>query len=256
MHDLSHMPGLRARKSLLPAGGGPFKLERLTLGVFLNDQPGHRLALGTDRADERPLTANQGWILPSGATGICEFDTPLDVMMIEVEPSVLREVGMDRPDTIAPQVGDFDPVTLQLSMAAQDFNQGGTLYRETMHRALAAQLTRTLAVRPEASQIEDVRLRRVIDYVHDNLAEDLTLGMMADLAAMSGFHFSRSFKAATGQSPLQYVIAARIDMAKVLLKTTSLAVAEIAYRVGYNDVSRFGQHFKRAAGTTPARYRD
>lgn len=249
------MPGLRANKSTLPAGGGPFKLERLTLGVFLNDQPTHRLALGTDRAENKPLIANQGWILPSGATGICAFDAPLDVMMIEIEPSVLREVGMEAPEEIAPQVGDFDPVTLQLSMAAEGFNAGGTLYRETMHRALAAQLTKTLAVRPQASQIEDVRLRRVVDYIHDNLSDDLTLSFMADLAAMSGFHFSRSFKAATGKSPLQYVIAARIDLAKVLLKTTKLSVSEIAYRAGYSDVSRFGQHFKRATATTPARFR-
>ncbi|MCR9122011.1 MAG: AraC family transcriptional regulator [Phyllobacteriaceae bacterium] len=249
------MPGLRAKKSRLPAGGGPFRLERLTLGVFLNDQPTHRLALGDDRADPRPLTVNQGWILPPGATGLCEFDQPLDVMMVEVDPSVLQEVGMDAPEAIRPQVGDFDPVTLQLSMAAEGFNEGGTLYRETMHRALAAQLTKTLAVRPEASQIGDVRLRRVVEYIHDNLAEDLTLGMMTDLAAMSGFHFSRSFRAATGKSPLQYVIAARIDMAKVLLKTTELTVAEIGYRVGYNDVSRFGQHFKRATGGTPAQFR-
>jgi len=250
------MPGLRAKKSRLPAGGGPFQLERLTLGVFLNDQPTHRLALGQDRAADRPLTANQGWILPPGASGLCEFDQPLDVMMVELEPAVLQEVGMDDPKAIRPQVGDFDPVTLQLSMAAEGFNEGGTLYRETMHRALAAQLTKTLAVRPEAGHIEDVRLRRVVEYIHDNLADDLTLGTMADLAAMSGFHFSRSFKAATGRSPLQYVITTRMEMAQVLLKTTGLTVAEIGYRVGYNDLSRFGQHFKRATGTTPARYRE
>ncbi len=249
------MPALRATRSSLPAGGGPFKLERLTLGVFLNDQPTHRLSLGSDKAIEQPLIANQGWIMPSGAEGICEFDESLDVMMIEVEPIVLQEVGMNRPETIAPSVGDFDPVTLQLSMAAESFNEGGTIYRETMHRALAAQLTKTLAVRPEASQIEDFRMRRVVEYVHDNLTADLTLGSMAGLAAMSGYHFTRSFKAATGKSPLQYVIAARMDMAKVLLKTTKLSVAEVCYRVGYNDLSRFGAHFKRATGATPGGFR-
>lgn len=250
------MPDLRAKKSALPAGGGEFKLERLTLGVFLNDQPTHRIAFGSDKAVEKPLVAQQGWIMPSGATGICEYDAPLDVMMVEVEPRVLREVGLDDPTSIAPIVGDFDPVTLQLAIAAETFNEGGTLYRETMHRALAAHLSQTL--RPanvHTRDIEDVRLRRVVDYIHDNLADDLTLGTMADLAAMSGYHFSRAFKAATGKSPLQYVIAARIDMAKVLLTTTALTVAEISYRVGYNDLSRFGQHFKRATGGTPAKFR-
>ena len=131
--------------------------------------------------------------MPSGAMGLCEFDAPLDVMMVEVDTTVMREVGMDRPDAIEPRVGDFDTLTYNLAMSAEEFQKGVTLYNETMHRALAAQLTRTLAVRPEASQIEDVRMRRVVEYIHDNLTEDLTLCAMADLAAMSGFHFSRSF---------------------------------------------------------------
>ncbi len=250
------MPDLLAARTKLPAGGGEFKLPRLTLGVFLNDQPTHRLAIGQDRTRDRPLVASQGWILPPGATGICEYDAPLDVMMVEVDSRVLDEVGMTDAENIAPVVGDIDPLTLQLAMAAETFTRGGTLYRETMHRALALQLSNTLQpVRHGAVQIEDVRLRRVAEYIHDNLAEDLTLATMADLAAMSGFHFSRSFKSATGHSPLQYVIAARIDMAKVLLKTTKLTVAEICYRTGYNDVSRFGQHFKRATGVTPAQFK-
>lgn len=249
------MQKLRATRSKLPAGGGPFDLKRLTLGIFLNDQPTHRLTIGDGKAEPRPLLANQGWIMPSGAKGICEYEAPLDVMMVEVEPEVLREVGMDRPDEITPRLGDFDILTFNLAMSAQEFEKGGTLYNETMHRALAAQLTRTLAIRPEASQIEDVRMRRVVEYIHDNLAGDLTLDTMASLAAMSGFHFSRSFKKATRKSPLQYVIAARIDMAKVLLKTSNLTVAEVCYRVGYNDLSRFGQHFKRLTGTTPAQAR-
>jgi len=58
-----------------------------------------------------------------------------------------------------------------------------------------------------------------------------------------------------GLSPLQYVIRTRIESAMVLLRTTRLPVAEIAWRVGYGDVSRFGQHFRRQTGTTPAAFR-
>lgn len=250
------MADLSAILTSLPAGGGEFKLERLTIGVFFNDQPTHRFGLGRDAADTIPLTADQGWILPPGASGICTYDSPLEVMMVEVAPRVLSEVGMADPGAIAPVVGDIDPLTLQLAKGAEGFAQGGTLYRETMHRALAVQLTKTLLTTDNrVLAIEDVRLRRVVEYIHDNLAEDLTLDSMAGLAAMSGFHFSRAFKAATGKSPLQYVIAERIGLAKVLLQTTSLSVSEICFRTGYNDLSRFGQHFKRATGSTPASFR-
>lgn len=250
------MADLNAIMTSLPAGGGDFKLERLTIGVFRNDQPTHRFSLGSDKAKNIPLKAGQGWILPPGATGICTYDAPLEVMMVEVAPRVLSEVGMSDPKTLSPMVGDFDPLTLQLAMGAEDFNKGGTLYKETMHRALAVQLTKALQLAGDATKsIEDVRLRRAVEYIHDNLAEDLTLKSMSDLAAMSGFHFSRAFKKATGKSPLQYVIAERISLAKVLLKTTNLTVSEICFRAGYNDLSRFGQHFKRAVGATPAQYR-
>ncbi|MEM7498500.1 MAG: helix-turn-helix domain-containing protein [Pseudomonadota bacterium] len=44
-------------------------------------------------------------------------------------------------------------------------------------------------------------------------------------------------------------------MAQLLLRTTALPVAEIAWRAGYQEVSRFGRHFKRHAGITPSAFR-
>lgn len=241
----------------MPAGGGAFALDRLTLGVFLNDQPGHRFAAGSDRANARPLTAREGWILPPGAAGLCTFDAALDVIMISVASELLAEVGLDRPENLRPVVGAFDPTVLQLALAAPGFAAGGALYRETMQRALAAQLAHSLTPRAPASPaIDDARLRRAVDFIEDNLHRDLSLTEMAEIAAMSPFHFSRRFKAATGESPLQFVISARIARAKIYLRTTALTVAEICHRVGYNDVSRFGRHFKRAVGATPAQFRN
>ncbi|MEM9127890.1 MAG: helix-turn-helix transcriptional regulator, partial [Pseudomonadota bacterium] len=92
-------------------------------------------------------------------------------------------------------------------------------------------------------------------YIHDNLGADLSLSAMADLAAMSATHFSKAFKKEIGVSPLQYVIAQRLELASVLLRNSHLSVAEIAWRVGYQDVSRFGQHFKRKFQMTPAAFR-
>jgi AraC family transcriptional regulator len=46
-----------------------------------------------------------------------------------------------------------------------------------------------------------------------------------------------------------------MEQARVLLRTTRLPVTEVAFRVGYGDTSRFGQHFKREVGTTPAAFR-
>ena len=239
-----------------PSGGGEFHLPRLTIGVFRNHQPTHRVAIGGDKTKVPPMQINQGWVLPADASGICEYDSPLDVLMVEMTPQVLTEVGMMDKQDFAPIFGSLDPLILQLILNAECLNQGGALYQETMHWALATQLRHTL--QPDLTHtppLQDLRLRQVIDYIHDHLADDLTLSVMANIAAMSHYHFSRAFKTATGKSPLQYVITERLELAKVLLRTTNMSIAQICLRIGYNDLSRFSQHFKRMTGATPGQFR-
>ena len=251
------MSHVKANRAQLPAGGGAFQLEQLTIGVFLNDQPTHQLSLGSDKRVMHPLRAQEGWVLPQGAEGLCRFDQPLDVMMVGIDGRVLSEVGLSDPSNVAPLVGTFDPLLLQMALSAEALENGTTLYRETMQRALAAHVAQVLEPVPEALQsIGDQRLARAVAFIHDNLATDLRLEDMADQAAMSAYHFARAFKAETGSSPLQFVISARMDAAKVLLKTTKLPVAQIAHRVGYEDLSRFGRHFKTRVGATPKAYRE
>jgi len=240
----------------LEAGGGGFKLPKLTLGVFLNDQRTHRFALGVDKRQQIPLLKRQGWLLAAGSEGICEYDQNLDVMMVEFDHDLLREVGLDSPEKIAHQVGSFDPLTLEFALGAKSYLSGTTMYRETMSRAFASHVVQSLQPQPITEMaIDDRRLRRAVDYIHDHLGSDLSLETLAGEAAMSPFHFSRAFKSATGSSPLQYVIRARIDLAKILLKTTSLSVAEVAYRVGFEDAGTLSRHFKKRLGVTPAAFR-
>jgi AraC family transcriptional regulator len=238
------------------AGGGAFALTSLTLGIFHTDQPTHRLALGGDRRRLLPLVQNQGWILPAGCEGLCEYDHDLNVTTVTFAAALLRDVGLAASDPGLQRVGMIDPLILQFAGTAASFAQGGQLYRQTMEQAFAAHLAQTLRPqRDEVAGVEDARLRRVLDYIHDHLADDLSLDDMAARAAMSPFHFARAFRKAKGASPLQYVIATRIDRARGLLKSSRLPVAEVAHQVGYADVSRFGAHFKRQTGTTPAAFR-
>lgn len=240
-----------------PAGGGAFAIERVSVGVFLIDQPHHRFALGGDKRALRPLNAHQGWILPAGASGVCEFETDHRFVAVEVDDALLRDVGFDPHREFQPQFGQHDPLMLQLALMIVEPPAGATtLYLDTMRQSLAAHLAQLVQPPPErAVGVEDARLRRVIAYIEDHLASDLSLDALAAEAAMSPFHFSRAFKKATGRSPLQFVIAERLSRAKVLLQTTGLTVSEVAHRVGYEDVSRFGQHFKRTFGATPAQAR-
>jgi AraC family transcriptional regulator len=250
-------PPVRAARLETPAGGGAFDLPNLSIGVFLTDQPAHQIAVGTDRTVHTPLQKDEGFILPAGSSGLCHYEDDHSYLSVELDASLLREVGLDDPAAVAPSFGAFDPLTLQMAKSTLEVADApSALYRETMHRALAAHLAQSVQALPaDAAALDDMRLRRAVAYIHDHLAEDVSLEVLAGEAAMSAYHFARAFKVALGASPLQYVIGERMRVAGVLLKTTGLPVAEIALRVGYEDTSRFGKHFKRAFGTTPAQHR-
>ncbi|WJK43247.1 AraC family transcriptional regulator [Solwaraspora sp. WMMA2056] len=96
---------------------------------------------------------------------------------------------------------------------------------------------------------------RVIEYMRDNLGEQLTVDDMARAALFSKFHFSRSFQRLTGVSPGRFLSALRLQRAKHLLLSTSLKVADISIQVGYASVGTFSSRFSRSVGLSPTAYR-
>jgi len=68
---------------------------------------------------------------------------------------------------------------------------------------------------------------------------------------MSPYHFARSFKAATGLSPHQYVVHRRVERAKALLADTGLTIAEVARAVGFSNHSHLASHVRRLLGVSP-----
>jgi len=99
------------------------------------------------------------------------------------------------------------------------------------------------------------RILRVIDYIHTHAADDLSLDQLADVAAMSRFHWHRVFTAIMGASPAQIIRSVRMHKATMLLLRTDLPISEIAARVGYPNDRSFARTFKDAYGQTPKAFR-
>lgn len=99
------------------------------------------------------------------------------------------------------------------------------------------------------------RILEIVRYVERHYAEPCSLGHLAGMAGLSRFHFLRLFRAATGVSPHQYIIALRLRAAAELLRSTAEPVTLIALDVGFNDLSHFNLLFRRSFGAAPREWR-
>lgn len=92
-------------------------------------------------------------------------------------------------------------------------------------------------------------------FMEQNYHIDLSLNDLANHIFVSPYHLSRTFKNDVGVSPIQYLIQYRIEVAKKLLRTTNLSIAEIAYKIGYPNPNYFNLIFKKLTGTSPGKFR-
>jgi transcriptional regulator GlxA family with amidase domain len=104
--------------------------------------------------------------------------------------------------------------------------------------------------------LEDlVRLRRARDRMDRDYAEPLDVPALARGALMSPAHFSRSFRAAFGETPYSYLMTRRIERAKALLRRGDLTVTEVCFAVGCTSLGSFSSRFTELVGESPSTYR-
>lgn len=101
----------------------------------------------------------------------------------------------------------------------------------------------------------EARIQRVINHIHSDLGGDMSLDHLADIAAMSRFHWHRVYAGMTGETCAQTVRRLRLHRGASLLATTELPVAKIAHTVGYGSVQSFTRAFTETYGCPPARFR-
>jgi transcriptional regulator GlxA family with amidase domain len=103
-------------------------------------------------------------------------------------------------------------------------------------------------------QHQDDKIKQAQEYMHEYFNAAFSIEELAQRVGMSARNFTRRFKQAVDETPLNYLHKLRINCAKQLLESKHKSVQEICYEVGYEDVPFFRSVFKRYAGLSPKEY--
>lgn len=128
-----------------------------------------------------------------------------------------------------------------------------TVASAVMHSRCSPELAYNLARGKKYHQDEGVLAAQ--NWMEENYTQAINLTQLADKFNMSSRTFKRRFKAATGESPLNYLQALRIEEAKKYLETTTDSIEIIGNAIGYDDLAYFSRLFKRESGMSPSAYR-
>ncbi|MGQ0602453.1 MAG: helix-turn-helix domain-containing protein [Anaerolineales bacterium] len=92
---------------------------------------------------------------------------------------------------------------------------------------------------PQQDNVYVQRINTVLNYVRENLTDDLSLNTLARVAGFSPFHFHRLFKSLTDETVNECVNRLRLERATMLLKTSGISITQAALECGFESVSGF-----------------
>ncbi|QGZ93726.1 helix-turn-helix domain-containing protein [Terricaulis silvestris] len=213
------------------------------------------------------------WLSPAGIGKGISITAPIPATMHLYLPAALFDglnedfnLPLNPAQSIRYAAGMRDEVieTVGQSILSELGNEtaSGRMYVETAAVTLAARLLQKYCdggacapIDVASLRADHSRLRRVLDYISDNLEEKITLEQLAHVARLSVFHFGRMFTRTIGVSPSRYVSRMRLEQAMAELAIGKLPLAEIALKAGFSSQASFTRAFHRATGVTPGEYR-
>jgi AraC family transcriptional regulator len=207
-------------------------------------------------------------VVPPGTRDRTLWQGPSERLIVSLKPQFLEEVttnaGAKLPEFKSTWSVNDPALQRILAQMGREQSEGwplGRLYADLLAENLASTLLRRHAFNPVDPRetrggLPMPQLRRAMEFMTANMDIDLHLEEIAREAGLSPFHFSREFRAVTGQTPYQYLLSQRMDRAKRLLKEQSWPVQEIATMTGFRSPVNFIRTFRQRVGVTPGTWRN
>lgn len=106
------------------------------------------------------------------------------------------------------------------------------------------------------SSVNEMRLKEMLSFIHDNYHKELTIDEIAKSANISKSECFRCFKSMIDKKPVAYLNEYRLKQAVNMLLSTDMQITEICFACGFNHISYFGKIFRRYYGLTPKQFRN
>ncbi len=217
------------------------------------------------RFSSRPGTI---FLLPRGTVDEVNWTGPTHRIAVAINPqlltSALEETAHESDMELAEHWDLIDRhIAALLEEMTADLEEGspaGAIYGDSLANTLAVYLLRRYSVRgikPVVYKggLPGNRLKRVLNYIADNLETNIRLSKLAAIADMSPHYFSELFKQSTGRSPHNYLLLQRIERAKQRLRDPKHSIIDVGLEAGFQNPSHFARIFRKIEGTTPSRFR-
>ena len=172
--------------------------------------------------------------------------------------NILRKYGFPDNERIFP-VGTsmeyervFKRIIIELQRCQDNYEEMLTLLLRHLLIIFQRELTREHVLKNEYLNHE---MDTAVTYFNENYNRDINIEEYATSKGMSVSWFIRSFKKFTGSTPMQFIVALRVNNAQVLLETTNYSINEISKIVGYDNQLYFSRLFHKLKGFSPREYR-
>lgn len=173
--------------------------------------------------------------------------------------NILRKHGFPDNERIFP-VGTsmeyeriFKRIIIELQRCQDNYEEMLTLLLRHLLIIFQRELSREQVLKNEYL---DHEMDTAVTYFNENYNRDINIEEYATSRGMSVSWFIRSFKKFTGSTPMQFIVALRVNNAQVLLETTNYSINEISKIVGYDNQLYFSRLFHKLKGFSPREYRE
>jgi AraC family transcriptional regulator len=183
----------------------------------------------------------------------------IDPRTVAVDPDLRFDEAELKPGLLFENEALWETV-LKLKGQIGSVDPAGRMYADALGGLLAHELLRLygtiLPSRPTyRGGLAPWQQRRVVEFIEQHLADDISLDALAKVVRLSPYHFLRTFKRSPGEPPHRYWTARRIERAKALLANPRASITEVAFQVGFSGASAFSAAFRRITGQTATDYR-